>query len=122
MGISKMTTVLFLVVFVLISSYSSTSKASLDSLIIMHNCEQHIRKHLHIPIIDHKCECCLQVRRLPNVTAVCDAFTAEDLAKISLANWAKVTHKCGKALPEGTNCAGMFSLVINQYIYLNSFS
>ena len=114
MVISKTTMVFCLVVFFLICSYSQHTRATTetDKKNIIDHCKGNMRKHLHDPFL-HSTSVCCRVVRMCNVEAICNAFTSEELADISLARWAKVTHVCGNALRKGTNCAGMFLLVIS---------
>ena len=118
MGIFRTTSVFCLVVFFLMCSYSqhahaSPIRASRNKRAIMHHCKGYMRKHLNIPFLDpDDSECCKVVKKC-NVKAICDAFTADDLADISLHRWANITHACHNKLTEGTDCAGMFLLVIS---------
>ena len=126
MGIAKTTTMFCLVVFVLISSClhharASRSRASIEKEAVMEHCKTYMRRTFPNPFIDHGGQCCQVVRGSGNLQAICNEFTADELAHISLARWAKVTHACGNALPEGSNCAGLFLLIIKYYIDLNSF-
>ena len=126
MGIAKTTTMFCLVVFVLISSClhharASRSRASIEKEAVMEHCKTYMRRTLPNPFIDHGGQCCQVVRGSGNLQAICNEFTADELAHISLARWAKVTHACGNALPEGSNCAGLFLLIIKYYIDLNCF-
>jgi hypothetical protein len=110
--------VFLLVVFVVISSCSHHALAMQSQFpkekeAIMRHCEGYMRKHFPIPFLDHNHTCCIVVRGTHDLLAVCKEFTAQELEKISLPRWAKVTYACGNKLPEGSDCAGLFSLIIS---------
>jgi hypothetical protein len=118
MAVVKTATVFWLVVFVVISSCSHHALAMQSQFpkekeAIMRHCEGYMRKHFPIPFLDHNHTCCIVVRGTHDLLAVCKEFTAQELEKISLPRWAKVTYACGNKLPEGSDCAGLFSLIIS---------
>jgi hypothetical protein len=117
MAVVKTATVFLLVVFMVISSCSHHALAMKsepqEKFAILAHCEGYMRKHFPIPFLERNHACCLAVRGTNDILAVCNEFTAQELEKISLPRWAKVTYACGNKLPEGSDCAGLFSLIIS---------
>ncbi|KAI5020106.1 hypothetical protein ZWY2020_044994 [Hordeum vulgare] len=83
---------------------------------VIEHCKFNIRKGAHWPF-EPSHACCQVVTRSLNLLAICNAFTAADLAHINLARWAAVTRSCGNALHEGDNYAACY--ILHWYIYSN---
>ena len=112
MASARVVAMFYLVVSVTFSSFpnhtwASKSRAAIEKDEVMEHCKFNIRKGAHWPF-EPSHACCQVVTRSVNLLAICNAFTAADLAQINLPRWAAVTHSCGNALHEGDNCAGSF--------------
>ncbi|KAF6986131.1 hypothetical protein CFC21_003918 [Triticum aestivum] len=107
MASARVVAMFYLVVSVTVSffpnyTWASKSQAAIEKDEVMEHCK-FTRKGAHWPFEPSKA-CCQVVMRSVNLLAICNAFTAIDLAQIDLQRWAAVTHSCGNALHEGDNC------------------
>lgn len=123
MTCAKVVGVFCLLVFAAISSSShqvlAEDRATRDKNAVMKKCGKHIHKKLGDPFPKLHGECCRIVRESPDVHAICEKFTREDLAKIALWKWVHVTQMCGNGLATGSDCAGklisIYSIPVIQF-------
>jgi hypothetical protein len=96
----------FLCLLLAIFSFSCSSYQVLDQDELWFVCKHYIAKTLGLPADAHvDGNCCNKVREM-NVQTICHEFTAGDIRRIDLRQWAEVAKRCNKPLPVGFNCAG----------------
>lgn len=67
--------------------------------------------------VKHGSRYCEKVREA-NVVDICQQFTEEDEARITLWKWVVVTRKCGNRLDTGFDCAGYIVHPPRDYSYM----